>query len=263
MVLIKDGIVCKKCNFDIYKLYNYLYSRDFRYLVDIINYERDNVSFKYEEDYSIDSKQKGLDLVKLVGLLHSKTSYNKDVDSNVYKDIYELINDNLLYLDSYYSSMFDRFVEVIDLSPCMYMYLCNYYVIDSSIKYCKNVLDNYMNEVKDKNKQRVSIVHNNLNLDHYIKNSKEYLISFDNYIIDSPIIDLYKFFRYEWKRVNINDLYNEYSSINKLNKDEELLLFIILCMPYKIEFSNNERNNIVSLRDLIDYLVKVFELIKE
>ena len=120
-----------------------------------------------------------------------------------------------------------------------------------------------MNEVKEKNKQRVSLVHNNLRLDHYIKNDKEYLISFDNYIIDSPIIDLYKLFRYEWKKVNIKDLYNEYSSINKLNKDEELLLFIILCMPYKIEFNNNERDNIVSLRDLIDYLVKVFDLIKE
>ena len=77
MVLIKDGIVKKECNFDIYKLYNYLYSRNFNYLVDIVNYERNEVSFKYEEDYSLDTNQKYNDLIKLVGLLHSKTSYNK------------------------------------------------------------------------------------------------------------------------------------------------------------------------------------------
>ena len=75
MVLINDGIVCKKCNFDIYKLYNYLYSREFKYLVDIVDYKDEMVSFRYQEDYSIDIKQKSIDFIKLVGLLHSKTSF--------------------------------------------------------------------------------------------------------------------------------------------------------------------------------------------
>ena len=42
-----------------------------------------------------------------------------------------------------------------------------------------------------------------------------------------------------------------------------MLLFILLCMPYKIDFINDERTNIINLRDLIDYLVKIFELLKE
>ena len=87
MVIINNGVVRKECNFDIYKLYNYLYSRNFDYLVDIIDYKNREVSFKYEEDYSIDNKQKGIDLIRLVGLLHSKTSYNKEVSKDKYKSI--------------------------------------------------------------------------------------------------------------------------------------------------------------------------------
>ena len=40
MVIINDDVVRKECNFDIYKLYNYLYSRNFNYLVDIVDYKK-------------------------------------------------------------------------------------------------------------------------------------------------------------------------------------------------------------------------------
>ena len=37
--------------------------------------------------------------------------------------------------------------------------------------------------------------------------------------------------------VNISELYDEYSSINKLNDDEDMLLKILICLPYKVELS--------------------------
>lgn len=263
MVIIKDGIVKKKCKFDIYKLYNYLYSRNFNYLPEIVNYERDEVSFKYVEDYSIDLNQKSIDLIKLVGLLHSKTSYSKDIVNIKYKDIYDNLKNNLLYLDNYYSMLFDGYIGIEYLSPSKYLFLRNYSIIDGAIKYCLKLLEEWNIEVIDKNKQRVSVVHNNLMLDHYIKNDREYLISFDNYIIDSPVIDLYKFFRNDWRDINFKELYNEYTNMNKLNKDEELLLFILVCMPYEIKFDNKEIDNVRNVRGLINYLIKGFELIKE
>ena len=263
MVLIKDGIVKKECKFDIYKLYNYIYSRNFNNLVDLVNYERNEVSFKYEEDYSLDSNQKYNDLIKLVGLLHSKTSYNKEVSKDKYKEIYSLLKNNIDAINNYYNMMFDSIINVEDYSPSEYIFLNNYYVIDSAIKYCIDKLDEWNLDVIDKDKQRVSLVHNNLRLDHYIKNNNEYLISFDKYIIDSPVIDLYKFYVKEWKNINFKDLINEYNDISKLGKDEELLLYILICMPYKINFNNKEIDNIIMIRDLIDYLVKGFNVIKE
>ena len=263
MVIINDGIVRKECNFDIYKLYNYLYSRNFDYLVNIVDYNNREVSFKYEEDYSIDNKQKGIDLIRLVGLLHSKTSYNKEVSKDKYKSIYDDLNNNILYLSNYYNDLFDRFINVEYLMPSSYLFLNNYYVIDSALKYCSSLLNSWNLEVSDGKEQRVSLVHNNLRLDHYIKNDREYLISFDNYIIDSPVIDLYKFYKNEWMEVNISELYDEYSSLCKLSNDEEMLLQIMICMPYKIEFSDDEIDNVKNVRSLIDYLVNSFKIIKE
>lgn len=263
MVIINDGVVRKECNFDIYKLYNYLYSRNFNYLVDIVDYKNREVSFKYEEDYSIDNKQKGIDFIRLVGLLHSKTSYNKEVSKDKYKSIYDDLNNNILYLSNYYNELFDRLINIEYLLPSSYLFLNNYYVIDSALMYCSDLLNSWNLEVSDSKEQRVSLVHNNLRLEHYIKNDKEYLISFDNYIIDSPVIDLYKFYKNEWMEVNISDLYDEYSNINKLNEDEDMLLKILICMPYKIEFNESEIENVQKVRMLIDYLVNSFKIIKE
>ena len=139
----------------------------------------------------------------------------------------------------------------------------NYYVIDSALKYCRSLLDSWNLEVSNKKEQRVALIHNNLKIDHYIKNDKEYLISFDNYIIDSPVLDLYKFYKNEWMKFNINDAMDEYEKICSLNDDEKILFNILICMPYKIEFSDDEISNVKSIRTLIDYLVNSFKVIKE
>ena len=159
--------------------------------------------------------------------------------------------------------MFDRLINIEYLLPSSYLFLNNYYVIDSALKYCSSLLSSWNLDVSDSKEQRVSLEHNNLRLDHYIKNDKEYLISFDNYIVDSPVIDLYKFYKNEWMEVNISELYDEYSSINKLNDDEDMLLKILICLPYKVELSDSEIDNVKNVRTLIDYLVNSFKIIKE
>ena len=44
--------------------------------------------------------------------------------------------------------------------------------------------------VKDKRKVRYVVVHNNLDLDHFLKGKNNYLISWDKSKIDLPIYDL-------------------------------------------------------------------------
>ena len=263
MVQIRDGKVLKKCNFDIYKLYNYLRSRNFDYLTEILDYKDDIVTFKYEEDYSIDINQKGMDLIKLVGLLHSKSTYYKMISKDKYKELYDLIRNYLLYLDNYYNELFDEFINIEYMSPSKYLFLNNYYIINSSIKYCLDNIDNWYSNVSDANKERVVLVHNNLRLDHYIKNDNEYLISFDNYIIDSPIIDLYKFYNNEWNKLNFKDIFNEYNEYCNLNNDEVILLNVMISMPSKIDFIGREIDICSKLRYLIEYLKNGVNVIKE
>ena len=60
-------------------------------------------------------------------------------------------------------------------------------------------LDSWYLLVKDKSKQRVVLVHNNLKLEHMIKGTDEYLISWDQYTFDSPVLDLVNLY----KKINI------------------------------------------------------------
>ena len=41
-------------------------------------------------------------MIDLVGLLHNKTTYYKEVDESDYKELYEDITNNIIHLNGYY-----------------------------------------------------------------------------------------------------------------------------------------------------------------
>ena len=73
-----------------------------------------------------------------------------------------------------------------------------------------------------------------------IKNENEFLISWDNYIFDSPVLDLYNLYKNEWEEVVFKDVFDEYNSNFELLEEEKLLFTILVSIPYKIENKENE-----------------------
>ena len=247
---------------DYKKLYKYLKSRNFDYLPDISSDTReDMVVFKYEEDLEIDKNQKILDLINLVSLLHSKTVYFKDVTIDKYKEIYQLIKDNIIHIDAYYDEMFMEYIHMENNSPSNYLFLRNYTLIYNACKYTLDKLEEWYLKINDKTKQRVVLVHNNLRLDHFIKNDSEYLISWDNYTFDSPVLDLFNLYKNEWENVSFKEVISTYLDDFNLLEDEKLLFYILICIPYKIEFKENEYDGCREIRRLINYLLKTSSII--
>ena len=71
------------------KIFKYLKSRDFDYFPEVFFQDRDDeYIYKYVEDDGVLNPQKSEDLINVVGLLHSKTSYNKEVSEETHKEIY-------------------------------------------------------------------------------------------------------------------------------------------------------------------------------
>ena len=56
----------------------------------------------------------------------------------------------------------------------------------------------FSNNVSDDLKERVAFIHNNLEVEHFIKNKKGYLVSWEKSKIDSPILDLITFYQKEY-----------------------------------------------------------------
>lgn len=256
-------VIKDKKNKDIGELYKYLNSRSFKYYPKLIEDNRDEVNvFEYVEDNSIDSEQKLIDLINLVSLLHTKTSYFKEITNDKIKEIYEELLGRVEYMEDYFNKIIFEIEDNVFVSPSGNLLLINSNKIFSALTFLKNEIEEWYKISIDSNKMRVSIVHNNLELDHYIKNENEYLISWDNYIVDSPILDIVKLYKNVYLTMNFSNPLKVYMEKFPLNEDEKKLLFIMLVMPDQINLSDNELKNISIVRKYLDYIYKTEELIR-
>ena len=256
-------VIKNKKNKNIKELYKYLNSRSFKYYPKLIEDNRDEVNvFEYVEDNSIDNEQKLIDLINLISLLHSKTSYYKEITNDKIKKIYEELLGRVEYLEEYLNKIIYEIEDNVFVSPSGNLILINSSKIFSSLTFLKNEIEEWYKISIDTNKMRVSIVHNNLELDHYIKNENEYLISWDNYIIDSPILDIVKLYKNVYLTMDFSNPLKVYMEKFPLNENEKKLLFIMLVMPDEINLTNNELKNISIVRKYLDYIYKTENLIR-
>lgn len=254
-VKVENNYVIKKYNKNIIDVYKILDSSSFDNYPKIIEY--DNNSIKYEYIKSIDflEKTNGEEFIKIVSMLHYKTLFFKDVNKSKYEKIYNKIIGNINYLSSYYRNMLDSIELEEYMSPSHYLFCINYSLIDSSLKYSKSQINKWYNKVKNKDSERVCVVHNNLSLNHFIKSKdKCYLVSFDNSMIDSPVLDLYKFYRNEGYKLKFDYLFEIYNNELNLLDEEKKLFYSLISLPFLIKENDNEYTNTIIVNNLINYL---------
>lgn len=252
-----DGNYAIKLNtkIDYKKLYDYLLIRNFSYIPLLIQDSREDVLIcRYEEDFAIPSEQKALDLINLVTLLHAKTCYYKRITNDTYKEIYECIFNNLKYSENYYNELFLEYLNEEYNSPSHYLLLRNFSLINNAINFSLVKLDEWFNLIKDKEKQRVVLVHNNIRLEHMIKNNEEYLISWDSCKIDTPVLDLYKFYLNEWENVSFKEVLELYNNQFELLDEEKMLFYVLISIPFEVSMNGEEIFVCRNLKRLINFL---------
>lgn len=259
--IIDDKIVLKKRNNDLDKVYSYLKSRSFDYFPSIIDSNDEYDIYPYIIDKYEPKEQKGMDLIYLLSLLHSKTTYYRENDIDHNKKIYEDINNEVDYLYNYYSDLISLIEKEVYMSPSSYLLARNINMVFDSIYYVKNNIEKWYKIIENNKNERVSYIHNNVNLSHYIKNEKPYLISWDKAEVDSPIYDLISFYRNHYRDLDFIDLLKVYESHYPLKEEEKLLMFSYLAMPYKLDIVNNEYKMCIKVNELINYLYKTNNLI--
>jgi len=256
-------VIKEKCKKDIRELYNYLNSRSFTYYPKLISDNREEINvFEYIDDSSIDNEQKLYDLINVISLLHNKTSYYKEVTNDKVKSIYEELLGRVVYMEEYFNKIIYNIEDNVFISPSGNLLLVNSSKIFEALTFLKREIEDWYKIVIDNNKMRVCLVHNNLELDHYIKNKDDYLISWDNYIIDSPIIDIVKLYKSVYINMDFSEPLRLYMEKFQLNESEKKLLFIMLVMPDEINLTNDELKNVFIIRKYLDYIFKTENLIQ-
>lgn len=252
--------IIKPKNKDINELYTYLTNRGFINYPKIIDSSRDEVNvFEYVEDVKLPKEQKCDDLIEIIASLHNKTSYFKEVSEDRFKSIYEDVLSNINYLSNYYNTLYEIGFNEVYASPSNYIFMRNYYKLNSALEYAKNELENWYSLVTSETKIRVCLIHNNLELNHLLN---DILISWDNYMIDTPVIDIVKLYKKEWKNINFSEILERYMYKFPLLEYEKKLLFILISMPPEIKKSDNEFEKCKVVSEVMDYVFKTEELIR-
>lgn len=243
-------------------IYEYLNSRNFNYYPKVIsNYEDDYVVTEYLESSIMPDEQKLMDLIDLVSLLHSKTTHYKEVDEADYKKLYEDIANNIEYLYSYYNDIITIIESRVYMSPAEYLLARNISLIFSSLNYAKEELEKWYELINNKTKQRLVVLHNNLDMSHFIRNKEAYLINWDKSKIDIPIFDLYKLYKRHSLDYDFEEVLKRYERNYPLLDEERKLLFILIILPDKLEFNENNFEMTKKVSRLIDSLYKTQKLI--
>ena len=250
-------VIKEKKDNKINKAYSYLISRSFDYFPELQGEMRSDV-----EEVNMPVEQKALDMMELVALLHNKTTYYKEITEDKYKEIYDNLKNNIIYTKNYYDNMYNILIEETYMSPSHYLFMRNIYKIFAALDYTLNELDVWYDSTKDDLKERVAFIHNNLEVEHFIKNKKGYLVSWEKSKIDSPILDLITFYQKEYMNFDFESLFRKYLKNYPLKDNEQKLLFIVISIPPLINLEGKEMNVTRDIRKKLDYIFKTENLIK-
>lgn len=252
-----DYIIKQKGNKDIKELYKYLASRSFNNYPKLIDGTRNEVNvFEYIEDISTPLEQKASDMMNLISSLHSKTTYFKEITTSQYQEIYDNILANIANVKNNYDDLFNTCKMQIYMSPSNYLLIKNSSKIYEALEYSLNKINDWFETIKNSTKQRVSVIHNNLNINHFIKNKQDYLISWEHSKIDSPILDLINFYKNDYLLFDFSELVKKYNNNYQILDQELTLFFAIITIPPIYNTTDTELLNCYNLRKILDYIYK-------
>lgn len=269
-VLVVDSpsgkYVIKKKNNDLSSVYNYLKLRNFNWIPDYYNVNEPDDYFLEEyinsDDIDIPKYDKALEIMNIISLLHNKTTIYDEVSLDDYKIIYEDINNKINDDVSYYNSLNNYIDTVTYMSPAEYLLARNISKVYAALDFCKNELESWYSLIKNSDKQRKTVIHNNLSLDHLMRKSDgSVLVSWEHSKYDIPIYDLYKFYKEIYNEVDFQTLFDMYLQKYPLHPSEQKLFFILISLPERIIFNNDSYENCHKIEELLNYIVKTEKII--
>lgn len=231
-------------------IYEYLSYRNFN------NYPNITIDDGYEiteyiEEINIPVEQKMIDLLSTISMLHKKTTYYKKISEFNYKQIYESIKEKIEEAKNVYDELISRAENTIYMSPSEYLLARNISIVYSNIKYSSDNLEKWYKQIKEIDKIRVSVIHNNLKLEHYLNNT---LISWDNAKIGIPVFDLYHLYQNTYNEYDWFELLNIYTDNYPLKNEELKLFFILITIPLLPSITVIEVDNVKDINNKLNYI---------
>ena len=244
-------------------LYDYLLTRGFNYFPRVYSKVGDEIELMdYINSKDIPKEQRLEDLVYITSILHLNTSFDKVIDIDKIKEIYETTTNRLEYIKKYYLDKQNEIEEELYMSPSNYLLIRNISTLYKSIDLSKYYLDKWYTLVKDNTNIRYSFIHGNLKDNNILEDDSIYLISWDKSRIDFPIIDLEILYKNNYLDINIDNILSIYQKKYKLKDEEIFLLFSYLLIPDVLNNYSSEYLRTKDVSNTVLYFDKTYNLLK-
>ena len=205
----------------------------------------------YIEEIDIPVEQKMIELINVVSILHKKTTYYKKISEMNIDNIHDEIINKINSIKEYYDRLMYEAENTIYMSPSQYLLARNISNVYNAINYCNNNIEKWYSNIKKTDRVRVSVLHNNLKLEHFINNI---LINWDESKIGIPVFDLYKLYNNTYNEYDWNELLKIYNHNFSIKKDEILLFNVLISIPIKVNITNIEIDNVRNMQEVLNYI---------
>ena len=253
--------VIKRKEKDLKEVFQYLKSRSFHFFPEIIDETENYYLYQYINSVDIPTEEKANDMIKLLSILHSKTTFYKEIDDNTYKELYENITNEIDYLYHYYNDIIDIFEKEEFMSPSAYFFIRNSSKILNSLQFAKENIEKWYTIIEKKKRIRIATIHNNLKLDHYLLEDKPYFISWELSKKDLPIYDMIKLYKTYYKELDFCTLLRTYENNFPMLKEEKILFFVLISIPQKLDFNEKEYQLCKKIKKFYDNIYTTEKLI--
>lgn len=243
-------------------IYKYLQSRNFGNVPRVYTNELDDYDvLEYINEVDILEEQKLTDMIYLLTIMHTKTTFYKEVDLDEIKKIYEDQVNYLSYLSSYYNDLNSVIENETYMSPSNYLLIRNITNIYTIINIGYEYVNKWYDEVKLKKTLRYTLNHNNLKSSHVLEDSNNiYFINWKNSDFGFNVNDLYSIYLNNFENIELETIINLYDSKYKLENYEYYYLIASLCNIKKLEL-NNGLNGIKETYLLLEYIKGILKYV--
>lgn len=235
--------------------YDYLLIRNFNNFPNIYSKCDDKIELMdYIDDQQVPKDQKLEDLIYITSILHTKTTFYKNVDDDYIKEIYEGTINKLNDLYRYYNDIQDSIELEVYMSPANYLLIRNISNIYVVLNESRSYIEKWYSILKNEHRMRYAYIHGNLKDEHLLEKDDLYLISWDNSRIDLPVYDLEIFYRNSFTDISLNSLLEIYELKYPLKKEELYLLISFLLIPDKVDMQLSEYSKIKQVANIVLYI---------
>ena len=149
------------------------------------------------------------------------------------------------------------------MSPAEQLLINNISKFYKALNYAEQKIDSWYFEKENQKQERVVQLHNNLELDHFLKEEQPYLINWDKSTRGIPIFDFLIFYKKEYQTLEMNSLFDLYQSKYSFYKDELLLFQSLISIPEKITFEKTNYINTLNTKKVIIYIDKTNDFLSK